>query len=158
MGSEHGDQVDWVRDRILPTKTLSDGQVVYNDDFEQPADILFEASLEIRKKLIGFLEGAVFLDIGNSWTIKSDINEDGEVLRPGADFNIDSFYREIAVGTGFGCRLDFSFLIIRFDLGIKMYDPARDPGSRFVLSRGFTDPPFHHQRNLTLNLGIGYPF
>jgi outer membrane protein insertion porin family len=141
-----------------PTKTLSDGQVVYNDDFEQPADILFEANLEIRKKLIGFLEGAVFLDIGNSWTIKNDINEDGEVLRPGADFNINSFYREIAVGTGFGCRLDFSFLIIRFDLGIKMYDPARDPGSRFVLSRGFNDPPFHHQRNLTLNLGIGYPF
>jgi outer membrane protein insertion porin family len=142
-----------------PTKTLSDGQVIYDDSFEQPADILFEASLELRKKLVGFLEGALFIDIGNSWTVKKDIDKEEEtVLRPGADFSFDRFYQEIAVGTGFGVRFDFSFLIIRFDWGFKMYDPARAPGSRFLLSRNFNAPPFHNERNYTLNLGIGYPF
>lgn len=141
-----------------PTIVTDDGQEVYDDSFEQPADILFEINIELRKKLIGFFEGALFIDAGNSWTMKKDIKEEGTLLRPGAEFDINRFYEEIAVGTGFGLRLDFSFLIIRFDWGFKVYDPARKPGSRFVFDRNFNAPPFHHVENYTLNLGIGYPF
>ncbi len=141
-----------------PTTTV-DGVQEYNDSLEQPAEILFEANMEIRKKLIGFLEGAFFIDVGNSWTLRKNIqDEDGTVLKPGADFSLDRFYKEIAVGSGLGCRLDFSFLIIRFDVGFKIYDPARPIGSRFVLNNNFNAPPFHNAENYTLNLGIGYPF
>lgn len=132
--------------------TLENGRAVYDNSFEQQAEILLEANIELRRKLIGFLEGALFIDAGNSWMIKEDRS------RPGANFELDRFYKEIAVGAGFGARLDFSFLIIRFDWGFKIYDPARAPGSRFVFDKTFNDGPFENAENYTLNLGIGYPF
>jgi outer membrane protein insertion porin family len=30
-----------------------------------------------------------------------------------------TFYRDLAVGTGFGLRFDFSFLLLRLDVGMK---------------------------------------
>lgn len=36
--------------------------------------------------------------------------------RPGAKFDKNKFLTEIAVGTGFGLRYDFSFFVLRFDL------------------------------------------
>lgn len=132
-------------------KVINDGPPQY-DDSEQPADILFEANLELRRKIIGFFDGALFVDAGNSWILEP------EESRPGADFRMNRFYKEIAVGAGAGFRFDFSFLLIRVDLAFKAYDPARPEGSRFVLDNSFNDAPFDKIRNYTLNLGIGYPF
>lgn len=125
--------------------------------FEQQGEISLEGSVELRQKLIGIFDGALFLDAGNIWTLRNDPN------RPGSQFEADRFYKEIALAGGAGIRLDFSFLIIRFDFGYKMYDPARAPGKRFFLSRHFSDPPFDPNTNLNLepwilNIGIGYPF
>ncbi len=120
--------------------------------FEQQAEILLETSFELRRQLIGFLEGALFLDAGNIWTLEED------QLRPGAEFEVDDFFTEIAIGSGIGMRLNFSFLIVRLDAGLKLYDPARPTGSRFILSQNFNQEPFNRAENLIFNLGIGYPF
>ena len=94
------------------------------------------------------------MDFGNIWMIR----EDGS--RPGAQFKLDRFFREIAVGGGMGLRFDFSFLVLRLDAGLKLYDPARPRSRRFILSPGFYDAPFTAEASepIVLNIGIGYPF
>lgn len=129
----------------------------FNYQFEKPGSVLLEGSVEIRKKIFGFIEGAVFVDAGNVWTLKplDDNNED----RGNSEFKLNQFYREIGVGTGFGVRFNFSFLILRFDVGIKAYDPARDEGDKFVLFRPrFFRPYTEHNEPVIYNIGIGYSF
>jgi len=89
----------------------------------------------------------VFIDAGNIWAI--DKNDD----REGALFEWNRFYKEIALGTGFGARFDFSFFIIRFDFGVPLYDPHYPLGERWLGT--FKD---FEIRDLTFNFGIGYPF
>ena len=130
---------------------------LYNYQFEKPGDILLEGSVEIRKKIFGPVEGAVFIDAGNVWTFKplNDNNED----KGNSEFKLNQFYREIGIGTGFGLRFNFSFLILRFDVGIKAYDPARDDGDKFVLHKmRFFRPYTSHNEPVIYNIGIGYSF
>jgi outer membrane protein assembly factor BamA len=132
------------------------GDIDYN--LEQPGEVILELIVEYRQKLIGFLDWAIFFDAGNIWTLRDDVGDDGQVRRPGGKFEGD-FYKEIALGTGMGFRMDFTFLILRLDMGIKVYEPARPEGERWVLSKfkfggieGSTD------NSVILNIGIGYPF
>jgi outer membrane protein insertion porin family len=128
---------------------LEDGSFDYR--FEQPGDILFEGMFEVRSKIYGYFDGAFFVDLGNSWTFLPD------PTRPGADFQLDRFWKEIAVGTGLGLRMDFDFLVFRLDMGVKAIDPARPEGERFILGNFFRS--FWGERGQTVfNIGIGYPF
>ncbi|WP_291787601.1 BamA/TamA family outer membrane protein [Cecembia sp.] len=130
-------------------QTFEDGTFDYR--FEQPGDILLEGMFELRSKIYGYFDGAFFIDLGNSWTFQEDAS------RPGANFEIDRFWREIAVGTGLGLRMDFDFLVLRLDMGVKAVDPARPIGERFILGRFFNS--FLGERGQTVfNIGIGYPF
>ncbi len=150
---------------------VKDGLFDYN--IEQPAEILLEASIEVRQKLFGFVSGALFIDAGNTWTFqqrKRTVNN-VEVDNGNSQFRINQFYKEIAVGTGFGLRFDFTFLILRFDVGMKVYDPARDEGERFVLDKvrffkpyatkvtnGETTTYTNYREPVIYNVGIGFPF
>ena len=134
---------------------------LFDYNIEKPADILLEASIELRRNLFGFVDGAVFLDVGNVWTFQpwqKRVND--EVVENGnSEFLWNQFYKELGIGTGFGVRFDFTFLILRFDVGIKVYDPARDPGDRWVLSRMKFFQPFGTNREPVIyNIGIGFPF
>jgi hypothetical protein len=144
----------------VSTDIAKDGY--FNYQFEQPGDIIIEASVELRKKLFGFVEGAVFLDAGNTWTFKPREKKDetGELIENGnSKFKLNQFYRELGIGTGFGLRFNFSFLILRFDVGMKVYDPARDEGDRFILRNAKFFKPFAIDKEPVIyNIGIGYPF
>ncbi|MDP4185650.1 MAG: BamA/TamA family outer membrane protein, partial [Bacteroidota bacterium] len=113
----------------------------------QSSDIKLEANAEYRFKLFWKLEGALFLDAGNIWSINDKDN------RPGAVFKFDQFYKQIAMGTGVGTRFDFTYFIIRVDLGIKMRDPAETVRTKWRIFDG----PLK-QDNLNLTFAIGYPF
>jgi outer membrane protein insertion porin family len=159
--------------RELSNEPVEDGRYSYK--FEQPGEILLEGSVELRSKLVGFIDGALFIDAGNVWSFKQRALEisPGEYLG-NSQFRANSFLKEIAVGTGFGLRFDFTFLILCFDVGMKVYDPARDAKDRFVLDdvRFFkpyaklipgTDPKIlsnytNHKEPVVYNIGIGYPF
>ena len=119
---------------------------------EQPAEMILESMFEYRRKLFSYFDMAVFLDAGNSWMIGRDD------ARPGADFRYDRFYKEIAVGTGVGLRMDFDFLVIRLDLATKALDPARQEGQRWILDNIRFNKPLGEKGQTVFNFGIGYPF
>jgi len=124
----------------------------YDYRFEQPGEILFEAMFEYRRKLFGYFDGAVFVDVGNTWTFRQDLS------RPGANFQMNRFYKELAVGTGIGVRMDFDFLVLRLDMGVKAYDPARPEGERYILDNLSFSRPLGEKGQRVFNIGIGYPF
>src|SRR5207344_2940889 len=113
-----------------------DGLFDYSN--EKPGEILLEGSVELRKKLVGFVAGAVFIDAGNVWGFKQATAQTGPdfpewTSEGNTQFKLNRFYKEFGIGTGFGLRFDFSFLVLRLDVGIKAYDPARAEGDRFIL-------------------------
>ncbi|MDR2622560.1 MAG: outer membrane protein assembly factor [Dysgonamonadaceae bacterium] len=109
-------------------------------------DINFILSAEYRYKILDWLEPALFVDCGNIWTIKDYPNQ------PGGLFKWDSFYKELAVGTGIGLRFDLSFLILRFDVGTRVYDPGQSEGNRYVFMKE------NIWNNSAMYVAIGYPF
>lgn len=153
------------------TDPTEDG--LFNYQLEKPGEILFEGSMELRTKLFGFVGGAVFVDAGNVWLFSQQMREDPETgekvpVLGNSQFKLNSFYKELGIGTGFGLRFDFTFLILRFDVGIKVYDPGREEGDRFVLDKAKFFKPFatargegdfiHYKEPVIYNIGIGYPF
>ncbi|MGB5929604.1 MAG: BamA/TamA family outer membrane protein [Cyclobacteriaceae bacterium] len=139
----------WRPRRLGPgsfTPLNPDGSRNYTSLFEQPGTVTFIASAEFRRKIIGFLNGALFIDAGNVWTLNEDPS------RPGADFSFTDFYQEMAIGGGIGFRFDFSFLILRLDIATKLRDPAIEAGSKWLFN------PFGDNEETVLNIGIGYPF
>lgn len=132
--------------------------------FEQPGEFLLEGSAELRGRLFHFgadFNYALFLDAGNVWTLRN--NDDDKM---GEELRLRNFIPSIAVGTGAGLRVDFSYFIIRFDFGAKVWDPAR----RYLNEEGqmvderFILPQFSFRKlsrgpnPLVVNFGIGYPF
>ncbi len=127
-----------------------EGELEYNN--EQPGEILIESNVEWRSNLFSFFDWAVFIDASNIWTVREDLS------RPGANFEFKDFWKELAIGGGVGLRLDFTFILIRFDLGIKLYDPARPIGDRFVAKHISFKKPYLLPNQAEINIGIGYPF
>lgn len=137
----------------------------------QTGDLKLEFNAEYRFDIFWMLKGAIFLDAGNIWTLKRDPDRCGSqfLLRKrvleecgpdGLPMVNDPFYKQIAVGTGAGIRLDFSFFIIRLDMGMKLRYPFprnlwRGPVNEAQYWEDFRGWGL---RDLTFNLGFGYPF
>lgn len=103
------------------------------------------SSLEYRFKIINSVKGALFVDAGNIWDItKSDLIADE------GKFNGIKSLNQIAVGTGFGIRYDFNFLVIRLDLGFKTYEPYQPDDLKWFSNYNFGKAVY--------NIGINYPF
>jgi len=133
--------------RAWPVRTLGPGSYKANtNEFpNQSGDIKLEANAEYRFAMIGPFEGALFVDMGNIWSLKDN--------RPGTEFSFLKFYREFAVGSGLGIRYDFSFVIIRVDLGIKLHDPSLKAGTRWIPASSLLS-----KDNYNIAFAIGYPF
>lgn len=136
--------------RGWPVRTLGPGS--YATDtvttfLNQTADIKLELNAEYRFKLFWILEGAVFVDAGNIWNYRDDPD------RPGTQFQLKNFYKDIAVGTGAGLRFDFSFFLGRVDFGMKLRDPVIHEKNKWIMSNRPYD-----RSDFTIVIGIGYPF
>lgn len=134
--------------RAWQSRTLGPGSYKAEESYPNSVgDFKLEANVEYRFKLFWLLEGALFVDAGNVWNINSKYEDrQGAVLR-------NDFYKQVAVGTGAGLRLDASFVLLRFDWGIKVKDPSKEEGNRFVLLDNGK-----WLSNTTFNIAIGYPF
>lgn len=115
------------------------------DFINQCGDISFITSLEYRMKLFWVFEGAIFGDAGNIWTIRNYENQ------PGGLFKLDTFWKQIAASYGAGLRLDFTYFLLRFDLGLKAYNPALNQ-ERWPI----VHPKW--RRDATFHFSVGYPF
>ena len=112
----------------------------------QSGDIKLEMSVEYRTFLFWKLNGALFVDGGNIWTIRDYKDQ------PGGQFRFDSFYKQIAVAYGIGLRLNLGFFIIRFDAGMKAINPAYKGKRHYPIAH----PDF--DRDFNLHFAIGLPF
>jgi outer membrane protein assembly factor BamA len=139
--------------------TLQNGEL--NDKY---ADIQLEANFEYRFNLFQFfgfwMRGAVFTDIGNIW-YRNDVN--GQL--PRADLNFSRFYKDLAVASGFGARVDFGYFLLRFDLGFPLKDPrygtynTGDPkAEEFYTPNKYSWFVKDVWNKPTFQFAIGYPF
>lgn len=142
----------WSMRRLGPGSYVAMEKGKFSYRKEQAGELNLESNIEGRFKIYKFVGLGLFADVGNVWTLKSD------TARPGSQFELNNFYKQIAVGTGIGLRLNFSFFVFRIDASIKTYDPARPEGERFRLFK-FTPSDLLSKNNQTVyNFGIGYPF
>ncbi|MBA3648465.1 MAG: BamA/TamA family outer membrane protein [Chitinophagales bacterium] len=138
-------------------RVRSVGPGSYNDTsavnfFNSAGDIKLEANAEYRFTIFERMKGALFTDAGNIWLRKNDPN------KPGANFDTNRFYKEIALGTGFGFRFDFTYFILRLDLATPLYNPKLIAGERWVINNFDPKSKDWRKQNLLFNLAIGYPF
>ena len=114
----------------------------------QTGDVKLEANLEYRFPLFWKLCGAVFTDIGNIWTLKETDGDDGAHTH----FDLRNLAASLAADWGLGLRVDLNFLILRLDMGMKVYDPSLDTDrwrapSKWLKKEGYS-----------IHFGVGYPF
>ena len=115
-------------------------------------EVKLELNGEFRFNIYRFVKGALFAEAGNVWLQKSN------PANTGSPFLFSEFMNELAVGTGAGVRIDVSFFILRFDLGIPLRKPWLEENNRWVTSKiNFSDSSWRRE-NLVLNIAIGYPF
>ena len=107
---------------------------------DESGDIKLEINSEIRQKITGILEGALFIEAGNIWLKNKDKN------KPGAEFT-GKFLNQLAVDAGIGLRFNLQILLLRFDVAV----PLRKPWLA-------TQPSIKFGSNLVYNLAVGYPF
>lgn len=142
--------------RAFRVRSIGPGSYVPTGDaaqnyWDQMGDIKIEANVEYRFPIYSIIKGAWFIDAGNVWLVK-----DNPAL-PGGKFTTSSFYKEIAMGGGFGLRADIKFFVIRFDLASPMRTPSLTESERWT---GIFDlkNTSNLYRSLVLNFAIGYPF
>lgn len=124
-----------------------------NGFLDQTGDIKLEVNLEYRFPIFSYLRGAAFLDAGNIWLLKDAGN-----MRPEGVFKINRFYKEIAIGTGLGLRVDVELIVIRVDAAFALYKPFLVNNENWTFSQiNFFDKTWR-KGNLVWNFAIGYPF
>lgn len=141
----------------LGSSIRSDTSSTFTDRF---GDMQLETNLEYRKKLFAIgsatVDGAAFIDAGNIWNLNKVQATDSSV------FSFKRLWQDIAIGTGVGLRLDFSYFLVRIDFGIKLKDPARRENNGWLLPNftwkndEYAGKPV--KNNWALQLGVGLPF
>lgn len=116
----------------------------------QTGDVKLEANLEYRFPLFWKLCGAVFADVGNIWTLKETDGDKG--YHTHTHFTLKNLAGSLAADWGLGLRVDLNFLILRIDMGMKLYDPSQDT------DRWRAPSQWLKKDGYSLHFGVGYPF
>ncbi len=116
------------------------------DFINQTGDMKFTVNLEYRSRLFWKLNGALFVDAGNIWTLRKYEEQ------PAGQFKIGEFWKQMAVAYGLGVRLNFDYFVLRFDFGMKAIDPAYTDKRQFPI----ISPKL--SRDLTFHFAVGMPF
>jgi outer membrane protein assembly factor BamA len=141
------------------------GQGVGNITGILGGDLKLETSVELRTTLLRNIlaadwVGASFLDVGNVWfgprnqgfgRVSTTDSESPRLPLPSDQdgrFRGVSSLDEVGVGGGFGLRIEWEYLIVRFDLAYRLNDPS--PQNDDVFSDNHSGPLLH--------FGIGQAF
>lgn len=143
--------------RAFHINSLGPGTYRQNTDsigfLQLGGDLKLEMNAEYRFGIMRYLKGAIFVDAGNVWLLKSNPENIG------TPFIFSKFMNEVAVGTGVGLRVDVSFFILRFDLAMPLRKiPKLEDKFRWVINEIDFGSSVWRGDNLILNVAIGYPF
>ena len=117
---------------------------------DQSGDIKLEINTELRQKISGILECAIFAEAGNIWLKNKNPN------KPGGEFSKD-FLKQLAVDAGIGIRFDMQIILLRFDVAFPLRKPWVVPPPTTLQQVKFNDKAWRKE-NIVFNLAIGYPF
>ena len=138
--------------RAWSPRSIGPGSYAATNQIDHSGDIKIELNAEYRFNIYNlWLEGALFTDAGNIWAMKKN-----ETTPPGADFEFNRFYNEFAIDAGFGVRLNFTIVLIRFDIGIPLHDPTYTDSNKTWVIKDFGGKWLRD--DTYFNFGIGYPF
>ena len=149
--------------RSVITDVKQRENLTYLDQF---GEIKLEGNLEYRFKMLNSffgakLKGAAFTDFGNVWRLRENQG------MPGGEFQFDRFFKQIAIGSGFGLRFDVQYFVFRFDVGVKVKDPQFGDSDQWVIKHLFRNAEFKENYSISngdtyrfvqYNFGIGMPF
>ena len=142
--------------RAFQINSVGPGTFYQNTDqigfLQLGGDLKLETNAEYRFSIYRFFKGALFVDAGNVWLLKSN------PANTGSPFMFSKFMDQIAVGTGLGIRVDVSFFILRFDLAMPLRKPWLEENHRWVSNQIDFGSSAWRRENLVLNVAIGYPF
>ena len=133
--------------RAWQARAIGPGSMPLDTTFSIPnqtGDVKLEANVEYRPKLFWKLEGALFLDAGNIWTLRQDLG------REAGAFRLKDFHKSIAVAGGVGIRLNLEFVLLRIDMGVVLHDACKQ---KWVPASQWLKP-----RTYSIQFGVGYPF
>lgn len=134
--------------RAFSVRSLGPGRVVPEVDsykyLLQTGDLKLLANLEYRFKIVGSLNGALFLDAGNVWNVGKYYSDDSKI-------RLKRLPKDLALGTGFGLRYDLEFLVLRVDWGFALHAPYKTSHNGYFNMRKFKEIQ-------TINFAVGYPF
>jgi len=150
--------------RAFETRSLGPGSFRPSDTnsvyFDQSGNFKLEANIEYRFPIKSYFKGALFIDAGNVW-LTNDIELPPDESVEGISFNDELYEKgkfgsdwlsEVAVGIGFGLRLDIQNFVIRLDVASPMRVPFLPKEERNKV------PFFDDDNNIIFNFAIGYPF
>jgi outer membrane protein insertion porin family len=138
---------------------------------DRTGDIRFETNLEYRFNILTVspnfitLRGALFADVGNIWNLRNSKLGSTDSTH----FEIKNLYRDLGVGLGGGLRVDFTYILLRFDLGFRFKRPElayinngwRSPNIGFddAFSKLFSRRQKQWRyENVNFSIGIDVPF
>ena len=133
-------------------RTLGPGRFARTDgkiDFiNQTGDMKLDLNAEYRAHLFWKLNGALFVDAGNIWTLR-DYHD-----QPGGQFKLHRLLDDLAVSYGFGLRFNFDYFVLRLDLGMKAVNPSWEE------ERSEHFPIIHPKlsRDYAFHFAVGMPF
>lgn len=141
---------------------------LFND---RTGDIQLETNAEYRYNIAPlfsnavYLKGAFFIDAGNVWNFK---NTKANGSPDSTQFKFKNIYKQLGLSAGTGLRLDFSYFLIRFDMGFRFKRPdisANDGWQipNINLKNLFGNDAANANRrwryeNFNFTIGIDYPF
>jgi outer membrane protein assembly factor BamA len=92
------------------------------------------------------------MDAGNIWLTS------GPDATEASQFRLNRFYKELAVGTGVGLRINLDYFVLRLDVAFPLSKPYLPSGERWVGNQLQIGSGAWRKENLNWNFSFGYPF
>ncbi|MEO7961433.1 MAG: BamA/TamA family outer membrane protein, partial [Ginsengibacter sp.] len=139
---------------------------LFND---RTGDIQLEGNTEYRFNVAPLFSNAIlfkmalFADVGNIWNFKNT-KPDGS--SDTTQFKFETLYKQLGVSSGVGFRFDFSYFLIRFDVGFRFKRPDNPENNGWqipaitlghLFGTGIENRQWRYE-NFNATIGIDYPF
>lgn len=145
----------WALRKLGPGSSVQDFGTTGQPD--RYGDMQIEGNIEYRFPLANVagvkINGALFTDMGNIWYVKNEPS-----LPAGSVFKFSNLGKDLAIGTGFGFRVDFNFFVVRLDFSHKVKDPSPSPEKIYLQNKWFGYAEKDFFKGSRFQLGISYPF